>query len=169
MKLRFDDITAIPDHYTIDGGDWVPQEEDHTVSAVAQITVNKRDSLNVVLRGELTGTHTTSCGRCGTEVKNDLSCSFEYLITKEVDQASKEQDVECVAEDESTLYLEKPEIEVYEILREQAYLEIPQRTLCSETCKGICVQCGTDLNSTNCTCSKVNTNSPFAVLSKMKK
>ena len=31
-------------------------------------------------------------------------------------------------------------------------LEIPTWSLCSETCKGLCPECGTDLNTTECSC-----------------
>ncbi len=37
-------------------------------------------------------------------------------------------------------------------LREDIILELPQRALCDESCKGLCPVCGTDLNQTVCQC-----------------
>ena len=40
------------------------------------------------------------------------------------------------------------------LLREQFVLAVPYAPLCSETCKGLCPQCGIDLNSHTCACQK---------------
>lgn len=37
-------------------------------------------------------------------------------------------------------------------IREELILSLPIRLLCSEGCKGICPQCGNDLNKGECTC-----------------
>ncbi len=90
-----------------------------------------------------------------------------YLVTTRKEQAIEQRDVECSDEDVITLYLKEPEIDVDEILREQAYLAFPLRTLCSEECKGICAGCGVVLNSEACCCSLDKSNSAFAVLKKL--
>jgi len=38
------------------------------------------------------------------------------------------------------------------LLREQGWLAIPMKPLCSPECKGLCPQCGTNLNLASCTC-----------------
>ena len=45
------------------------------------------------------------------------------------------------------------QIDLNELLREQFYLALPMKPLCSEGCKGICPQCGTNRNAANCDCS----------------
>lgn len=169
MKLRFDDITVKPTHYTIKHSDWFPREDQLAVSAEAHIVVNRRDQDHFVLRGELVGTFTTPCGRCGVVVEKDLQSHFEYLVTRGVEQTDTMQESECKEKDVNTLYTVDPEINIDEILCEQTYLEIPLRTLCKEECRGICVGCGVDLNKNACSCARDNTSSPFAVLSKLKK
>ncbi len=37
-------------------------------------------------------------------------------------------------------------------IREDIILELPQRALCEEACKGLCPTCGSDLNVTRCQC-----------------
>jgi uncharacterized protein len=45
------------------------------------------------------------------------------------------------------------QIDLNELLREQFYLTLPMKPLCSEDCKGICPQCGTNRNTAPCDCS----------------
>ncbi|MBC8207071.1 MAG: DUF177 domain-containing protein [Kiritimatiellales bacterium] len=46
------------------------------------------------------------------------------------------------------------EVDVTEDLRETIILNLPRFPLCDETCKGLCSQCGKDLNEGPCGCSK---------------
>jgi uncharacterized protein len=39
-------------------------------------------------------------------------------------------------------------------LREDIILELPQRVLCTQGCKGLCPHCGKDLNKASCRCKK---------------
>jgi uncharacterized protein len=44
------------------------------------------------------------------------------------------------------------QIDLTEALRQQILLAIPMVTLCEEGCKGLCAQCGTNLNFGTCNC-----------------
>jgi uncharacterized protein len=39
-------------------------------------------------------------------------------------------------------------------MREDIILELPQRALCAEDCKGLCPHCGKDLNQGSCRCKQ---------------
>ena len=43
-------------------------------------------------------------------------------------------------------------IDLEPLFREQFVLAIPYAPLCSETCKGLCPQCGIDRNTDSCAC-----------------
>ena len=43
-------------------------------------------------------------------------------------------------------------IDLSDDFRESLLLELPARVLCSEDCKGLCPQCGQDLNEEKCDC-----------------
>jgi uncharacterized protein len=49
-------------------------------------------------------------------------------------------------------FLEGNEINIGEVLHEQLALEIPFQPVCSESCKGLCTSCGTNLNEETCAC-----------------
>jgi uncharacterized protein len=53
------------------------------------------------------------------------------------------------------------------LLREQAWLTIPMKPLCRLDCKGLCPQCGADLNHELCTCERVQIDPRLAVLKEL--
>jgi len=50
------------------------------------------------------------------------------------------------------------------VLREYALLEVPIKALCKPDCKGLCIECGQDLNVKDCGHSQHGEDSPFAAL-----
>lgn len=77
-----------------------------------------------------------------------------------------------VGEEEETgscEYLEAPGmIDLIDVLREDIWLEWKSDVVCREDCKGLCPQCGRDLNRGACGCGRDESDHPFAVLRQMK-
>jgi len=65
-------------------------------------------------------------------------------------------------------YVTEPIINLSEVLTEQLQLQVPFQPLCKESCKGICANCGADLNVGRCACAKLATTKPFSVLKDLK-
>ena len=107
-------------------------------------------------RFRLEGTVTTqlelSCGRCLEPYRLDVAAPFDvrYLPAS---SASVETEQEVDHEDLGTSYYRDDRIDLNELLREQFYLALPMKPLCREDCKGLCPQCGTNLNTSTCDCS----------------
>ena len=61
------------------------------------------------------------------------------------------------SEEESTnltvAYYSDGHLDIGALLREQFQLALPMKPLCSAACRGLCVQCGTNLNRTECECA----------------
>ncbi|HYL42950.1 MAG TPA: DUF177 domain-containing protein [Ktedonobacteraceae bacterium] len=58
------------------------------------------------------------------------------------------------------------QVDLTEAIRQQVLLALPMVTLCSEDCKGLCSQCGHDLNLGPCDCQpEIDTR--FSVLEKL--
>jgi uncharacterized protein len=55
------------------------------------------------------------------------------------------------------------------LLREQFYLALPMKPLCREDCKGLCPQCGTNLNTGSCECGPALEDPRLAPLKQLKK
>jgi uncharacterized metal-binding protein YceD (DUF177 family) len=46
-----------------------------------------------------------------------------------------------------------PVIDVNDDVRQTVFLAVPLKLLCSESCKGLCPQCGINLNMGTCACT----------------
>ena len=65
-------------------------------------------------------------------------------------------------------YLSQDFIDLADVLTEQLQLQVPFQPLCKESCKGVCTQCGADLNVGRCACAKITKATPFSVLKDFK-
>jgi len=68
--------------------------------------------------------------------------------------AYHDHEVRC---DEVCHYLEAPTtdtVDVTPLLREDLLLQIPQKLLCQPECRGLCPQCGRNLNTRACECRR---------------
>ena len=104
-------------------------------------------------------------GRARTEL--ELTCSrclepFRMPVDEPFDtrfhpasEMPTEEERELEEEDVDTSYYRDDQIDLNELLREQFYLALPMKPLCVEDCKGLCPQCGTNLNAGSCTCAAV--------------
>jgi len=69
------------------------------------------------------------------------------------------------SETESELILpEDAQIDLAELLREYALLEVPISPICKPNCEGLCAECGQNLNEKDCGHSPIQPDSPFVKL-----
>jgi len=170
MKVAFSEIGRAKTRYTILEESWLPRGEVEVVAPlVAEITLQSTGEQTVTLEGVLSGAVRLDCARCGEAARYSLDEEFFYLATTREEEISELQERECSDEECDTLYLKEPVIDVAEILLEQLRLALPGKVLCSESCRGLCPQCGGSLNRGDCTCGEQQPDSPFAVLKNLKK
>lgn len=55
-------------------------------------------------------------------------------------------------------------LDLVPLLREQAWVAIPMKSLCHLDCKGLCSQCGANLNLESCTCDRIRVDARLALL-----
>ena len=61
-------------------------------------------------------------------------------------------------------YVGEDHINLADLIREVISLRLPYQPLHAEDCKGVCAQCGTDLNHGRCACAKVSQLNAFSAL-----
>jgi len=110
-----------------------------------------------VFIGTLTGVYLRQCDRCLTETevpfKIDVVWSFEHGTGSDFVETVSGHGDEDLAKDESeTVFFEGSEIDLSRQTWEELVLSAPSKTLCKESCAGLCPHCGTDLNTSSCTC-----------------
>ena len=118
-------------------------------------------------RFRLVGTAATElellCSRCLEPYRLPVSAPLDVRYVPAT-EASTEVEREVDDEDLETSYYRNDEIDLNELLREQFYLALPMKPLCREECRGLCSQCGTNLNAGTCHCAPVWTDPRLAVL-----
>ena len=63
-----------------------------------------------------------------------------------------ERFVEATRADDEAYRYEGDTIDLAPLVHDAVFLELPLTPLCRETCRGLCVQCGIDLNDDTCEC-----------------
>jgi uncharacterized protein len=93
-----------------------------------------------------------ACSRCLDSYRLPVTASFDlrYLPGSE---ASADAEHEVGDEDLETSYYRDDQIDLNELLREQFYLALPMKPLCRDDCRGLCPQCGVNLNTGGCDCA----------------
>ena len=109
--------------------------------------------------GTFTGHLVVACSRCVGEVRIEIDerLRVTFLPPSEMpsdDAEESEEGAEVTAGDLDVFPFDGESIDLEPLFREQFVLAIPFAPLCREDCKGLCSQCGIDLNSGTCTCEK---------------
>lgn len=98
-------------------------------------------------QGKATTVIQGECRRCLTPVSVPLNLEIGALFTQDA-EALDDPDSYAVAPDAM-------EVDVTPAVREELLLAAPRYVECREDCKGLCPQCGKDLNAGPCGCAPV--------------
>jgi uncharacterized protein len=116
-----------------------------------------RTPQGLVVQGNFSGETTLECVRCLKEFQFPLKWELTELYAFNKKSVS-----------ESGLMVpDSAQIDLAPLLREYALLELPIKPLCKPDCKGLCIECGQDLNLRDCGHSQEADDSPFAALKKL--
>ncbi|MCK8601916.1 YceD family protein [Desulfoferrobacter suflitae] len=130
------------------------------------LEIHKRpDHIRII--GSIESILRLTCHRCLDD--------FQWLLREQVDVFLVE-DKNLPQDEEKELEVDELEyeffdgeiIELDQLVAEQIFLALPYKVLCSESCKGLCQNCGANLNQAACSCRRSTKTSPFAGLEQMK-
>ena len=165
MKVRFREIPEEGLRYEIHDESWFPDHELNRTGPVRSVIVLKRNGDDrVLLEGEIQTTIASDCDRCTEKFSRELDSNFTLDLEYASSEILEPAEHECTPSEMDVVYLKEPVIDVFEILKQQIFLVISEKHLCSESCKGLCPKCGVNLNLKTCDCKKELKSSPFAVL-----
>jgi uncharacterized protein len=93
-----------------------------------------------------------ACSRCLEPYTVTIDAPFDvrYLPASAM---SSEPEREVADEDLDLSYYREDHIDLNELLREQFFLVLPMKPLCRDDCRGLCPQCGANLNAAACGCA----------------
>jgi len=116
-----------------------------------------RTPQGLVVQGRFKADTVLECVRCLNEFRHPVEFEFTELYAFNRKSVS-----------ESELMLpDDAHIDLAPLLREYALLELPINPLHDPNCKGLCIECGQDLNIEDCGHDQDQNDSPFAELKKM--
>ena len=120
----------------------------------------QRDTLYIKQYIKTTGEFV--CDRCAESYSGEI---------ESVDRIVYTSDRELIEYDDTLRYLtaDQREIDISEDVREAALLAIPVKKLCDNNCKGICPQCGRNLNIARCNCTQSKSDPRWDALKKLVK
>jgi len=112
-----------------------------------------KDGRQFHLVGGLQTTLGLSCSRCLEEYTQPVGADFDLLYVPHVENTG-EGEREIEDDDLTTAYYRDEQIDLGQLVREQLYLALPMKPLCREQCRGLCPECGTNLNTGDCACAR---------------
>jgi uncharacterized protein len=175
MKLRVDDITAEereisftePEgeiNRTLDRG---PVNEYHLDHPIRVDLSYYRAGTELFLSGDVEAKATACCARCAEEFKLERHRAFRYVFAPKAIGYDSD-DAEQRSDDLEFSIYEGDDVDLTPLVREQVLLALTDRPLCREDCRGLCPQCGANLNESACGCRSEKFDPRLSVLRAIK-
>ncbi len=115
-----------------------------------------------LIRGKISGDVMVPCNRCAEPMPVHLEEKFEDFEDTPAEETEPDGESRII-EEKGALYLD-----VAAIVWEQFVLALPPNPLCRPDCKGLCPECGANLNEGMCACSRDEGDPRMAVLRGLK-
>lgn len=131
-----------------------PQDDDYRVAAPVHLSMDVEHAGGDAFRltGRVTSRLELECGRCLEPFETAVDAPFELRYIPQAENAG-EAEREIDEDDLTTAFYQEGAVDVIELMREQFQLALPMKPLCSVACRGLCSQCGTNLNRASCACT----------------
>ena len=153
-----DALAAIPGQATLD---------DPNLGTVAVTVEVVEEQGTVLARGSLQGSAKVACSRCLGPVALPIDDHFTLTFLPHDDHVDGE-DVELEDDDIDVATHDGELVDIAPVLRDHVVLSVPYAPLCAETCKGLCANCGAELNEGPCECPPPADDSPWSALKNLK-
>ena len=88
--------------------------------------------------------YSAPCDRCAAETVREMKTAVRHTLVAELNDE----------ENDELMLIENMVLDLDELVFTDILLELPSKYLCSENCRGLCVQCGKNLNDGPCGCKK---------------
>ncbi len=107
------------------------------------------------------------CARCLDTVVEEVSREFD-LYYRPLSTVSKEDEVRLRLDDTEIGFFQGEGLFLTDVLAEQVNLALPMKVICRSDCRGLCPNCGVNLNDEECRCESHPADSRLAPLARLK-
>jgi len=112
----------------------------------------KKIPKTLIVKGNFKGDLIVNCDKCGKEYVYPLENNFNYFLMSDLEDNTSSNVIDIT---------NLKEIDLKEYIREDIILSLPDTYICKDNCKGLCPECGINLNDQNCKCKKNDINMAF--------
>ena len=135
---------------------------------VALNVVVRKDRMQFRLVGRVRTVMELTCSRCLEGFQTPVDEAFDVLYLPHAPAGPGEE--RMVEDDDlSTAFYDDSVIDLGQLMQEQCYLAVPMKPLCTEDCRGLCPECGTNFNTASCECRQTWVDPRLAVLDQLRK
>ena len=128
-----------------------PPDEDYRVAAPVELSIDVEKSGSDTFRvtGQVKAALELECGRCLDPFPLAIDQAFELRYVPQT-QNDGEGEREIDEDDLTTAFHNDGALDLIDLLREQFQLALPMKPLCAQSCRGLCPECGGNLNRADC-------------------
>jgi len=154
-------------HHLYPEGEFELQGSDSRLTGPAELDVQaRRSGKRVDLAGSLKAQVEFDCDRCLKPVTVTVDQEIDLLYLPVPSRPSEE--TELGPNDLEVAFYRDNSIDLDDMAREQIELALPMARLCAQDCRGLCPECGADLNLGACRCAANPSDMRWAGLEKFK-
>lgn len=153
MILLLSEFETFPAHKLLIGNPEKIELDVEMVKKVQKIEfdlVIQQSGEEYFCQGDMRAIMTLECARCLEELEKEFTNKTDFIICAK-DMYEKNKDI---LDNENYIFLQgtDPYADLSPIIREEIILAISMKPLCNENCRGLCSQCGINLNESTCNC-----------------
>ncbi len=125
-----------------------------------------RSGADLIFSGTIEGEFVGDCSRCVEEYT--ASIQREFSVTLSPQFRAPQREIELSADELSAGFYSEQHIDLSALVDEETLLALPSQPLCQPNCRGLCGQCGTNLNVESCACRPLWRDPRLAILSTLR-
>ena len=110
--------------------------------------------------GKINSIYIETCDRCLYDFEKAWNSSLDFIISSKKNTTNN---YDVISFNQTQEF-----INISDILRDHFFINRPYKKLCKINCKGLCVECGINLNNNTCECGPSYMDTPWEKLKKIK-
>lgn len=155
FEMAASELSLLPD-------DWKP------ASSILVNGIIRPDEHDMLMEGTINVTLVSFCSRCLKKMETTLHLPFSEQLLYVLDVPYVIHEDESIGDLEETYWIyDKVEYDFEPMIVDEILTALPTRPLCSVDCKGLCDNCGQDLNKGSCSCDTTEIDPRWAKLAQL--
>ncbi len=139
------------DRLALDPGETAPRLKE-PINGSCELTLLAGGRVRV--RGEVKTKLIEACSRCLSQFSRFIEKSFDLVYAPDPTVAVGPE-INLNYDDLEVGFYRGDRIDLSTVVTESILIDLPMKLICSPDCKGLCDQCGTNLNQSDCGCQPI--------------